>query len=316
LAEGNGSFKITKFAFGDDEIDYSLYDYNHASGSAYRDLSILQAPILEAFTNNMSSMKSKLTSYGNNNLLFLPVLKLRENEDSVKRDQTASMFVVCSDTITSNDVDSRNTSANPDGLFMDNIGFMAINSTGGVKGSTISIHQGLDTTEISYLQPLEFELVENQYIVEIDHRLGRIYNSAGNSELSLSYIDDDNIASYYVSRTAGGGNVTIVNNSEDAVTNTDGGSAGKTNIRGPRGTKLGFKIKASPDLQTSTYLFTLLGSTIANGSINTTFGGISASDDTNFNGGGALYYIDTNIRVTGATTGYSIDIPVRFIKAQ
>lgn len=26
LAEGNGSFNISKYAFGDDEIDYTLYD--------------------------------------------------------------------------------------------------------------------------------------------------------------------------------------------------------------------------------------------------------------------------------------------------
>ena len=31
LARGDGSFKITKFAFGDDEIDYSSYDGNHPS---------------------------------------------------------------------------------------------------------------------------------------------------------------------------------------------------------------------------------------------------------------------------------------------
>ena len=53
LAEGN--FQITKFALGDDEIDYGLYDKNHPSGSAYYDLEILQTPVLEAFTNNMSS---------------------------------------------------------------------------------------------------------------------------------------------------------------------------------------------------------------------------------------------------------------------
>ena len=29
LAKGDGSFKITKFAFGDDEINYELYDKNH-----------------------------------------------------------------------------------------------------------------------------------------------------------------------------------------------------------------------------------------------------------------------------------------------
>ena len=42
LAKGDGSFRITKFAFGDDEINYELYNYNHSSGSAYYDLNILQ----------------------------------------------------------------------------------------------------------------------------------------------------------------------------------------------------------------------------------------------------------------------------------
>ena len=40
LAQGDGSFKITKFALGDDEIDYGLYDSNNPSGSAYYDLEI------------------------------------------------------------------------------------------------------------------------------------------------------------------------------------------------------------------------------------------------------------------------------------
>jgi hypothetical protein len=40
LAKGDGSFNITKFALGDDEINYKLYDKNHASGSAYYDIEI------------------------------------------------------------------------------------------------------------------------------------------------------------------------------------------------------------------------------------------------------------------------------------
>ena len=35
LAKGDGSFKITQFALADDEIDYTLYNPAHASGSAY-----------------------------------------------------------------------------------------------------------------------------------------------------------------------------------------------------------------------------------------------------------------------------------------
>ena len=72
LAKGDGSFKITQFAFGDDEINYSLYDKNHPSGSAYYDLDILQSPVFEAFTNNASSMKSLLLSNPNSQLLYLP----------------------------------------------------------------------------------------------------------------------------------------------------------------------------------------------------------------------------------------------------
>ena len=47
LAKGDGSFNITKFALGDDEINYTLYDKNHPSGSPYYDVEILQSPVLE-----------------------------------------------------------------------------------------------------------------------------------------------------------------------------------------------------------------------------------------------------------------------------
>ena len=33
LARGDGSFRITQFALSDDEIDYTLYNPTHPSGS-------------------------------------------------------------------------------------------------------------------------------------------------------------------------------------------------------------------------------------------------------------------------------------------
>ena len=79
LAKGDGSFKVVKYAFADDEIDYSLYNLDHTSGSAYYDLDILKSPVLEAFTNNTSTMKHKLLSIPRTNLRFLPIMKLNEN---------------------------------------------------------------------------------------------------------------------------------------------------------------------------------------------------------------------------------------------
>ena len=74
LARGDGSFRVTKFALGDDEINYELFNATHVSGSAYYDLEILQTPVLESFTNNTSNMKTKLISLSDHNILYLPVL--------------------------------------------------------------------------------------------------------------------------------------------------------------------------------------------------------------------------------------------------
>ena len=35
LAQNNGSFQITQFALADDEVDYTMYNPTHPSGSSY-----------------------------------------------------------------------------------------------------------------------------------------------------------------------------------------------------------------------------------------------------------------------------------------
>ena len=62
LARGDGSFKITQFALADDEIDYTLYNPDHASGSAYYGQAIENMPLLEAFPDETQVMKYKLAT--------------------------------------------------------------------------------------------------------------------------------------------------------------------------------------------------------------------------------------------------------------
>ena len=62
LARGDGSFKITQFALADDEIDYTLYNPNHISGSAYYGEAIEAMPLLEAFPDENQIMKYKLAT--------------------------------------------------------------------------------------------------------------------------------------------------------------------------------------------------------------------------------------------------------------
>jgi len=61
LAAGNG-LNITKFALGDDEIDYSLYEPAHPKGSAYYDAAIRAIPVTEASPDETQVLKYKLVT--------------------------------------------------------------------------------------------------------------------------------------------------------------------------------------------------------------------------------------------------------------
>jgi len=62
LAKGDGTFRITQFALSDDEIDYTMYNPEHPSGSAYYGEAIENMPLLEAFPDETQIMKYKLAT--------------------------------------------------------------------------------------------------------------------------------------------------------------------------------------------------------------------------------------------------------------
>lgn len=62
LSKNDGSFNISYFALGDDEIDYTLWNPNHPKGSAFFGEAIENTPIMEATPNESQVMVSKLIS--------------------------------------------------------------------------------------------------------------------------------------------------------------------------------------------------------------------------------------------------------------
>ena len=289
LAKGDGSFRISKFALGDDEIDYTLYNNQHASGSAYYDLEILQTPVLEAFTDNAASMRSKLITIPRTNLLYLPVLRLNEKDVATQTFQTApnnDIFLVAVDQSTEEST-ANDTNGSP---------IAGVLRGESLDGNFIRIDQGLDTGELSPAATIDSELLETQYIVEMDNRFGFLIDVNGNRG-PISFIDDDNIATYFLSENTDSGFVKI--NPKAGEVSSAGTNPSTEIIQGPKGTIFTFRMQSSLDLNTSTYLFTKLGSTTT-----VSISGTSVN----------VRYIDTIIKVTGATTGYRIDIPVRFIK--
>lgn len=283
LARGDGSFKITKFALGDDEINYELYNKNDSRGSAFYDLEVLQTPVLEAFTNNTSSMKSRLITITRNDVLYLPVLKIFSGDGGLALstiDGLQGTIPVAANGTTSNTL-TKTAAAGGAGLKKEQFYLAA---TGADKA--VEIDQGLDTDAVSYQVSIPTDLFETSYSVQIDNRLMTLMDGTGNP-VDVSFVDDDQMAVYTVDYIG----------TEAQVSNIGTGDR-QSSIAGPRGTRLTVGLQSTLDILNSDYLFTRLGGSL-----------------TSINGNTVDFsFIDTNLRITGVTTGYRIDIPIRLLR--
>lgn len=90
LARNDGSFRITQFGLADDEIDYTLYNPNHPSGSAYYGEAIQNMPLLEAFPQEGQMMKYKLVTLPRGTAK-LPILDLGYSSITLKQGASISI---------------------------------------------------------------------------------------------------------------------------------------------------------------------------------------------------------------------------------
>jgi hypothetical protein len=90
LARGDGSFKITQFALSDDEIDYTLYNPTHPSGSAFYGQAIENMPLLEAFPETTQNLRYKLVTLPRGTAK-MPVLDIGFSQITLK--QGASLAI-------------------------------------------------------------------------------------------------------------------------------------------------------------------------------------------------------------------------------
>ena len=297
LSKGDGSFKISQFALGDDEIDYTQYDLT--TGSAYQDLNILQTPILEAITDNAASMKSKLVTYSRTDLLYLPIEKLNQGGTQTSF-ATSSVGTFVALVNPNNDFTGKSgttygyeTTSNKS-LLPGNI----LARSGDRTATSITVHQGLDTTEVSFTNLLDPTLTEDAYFIYFDNRLGNITDTTGVS-LSPSYIDDDNIATYVLTQGNNPLNFASIDGPNTGGRSNTTATTSPSSVSGPYNRQaLRFSIYASDNLAYSDFLFEKFGNT----------------DDATDGSYSLVYNIDTEVRVVGAKTGYSLSIPVRFIK--
>ena len=300
LARADGSFRITSYAFGDDEINYSLYDASLAT--ARKDLNIMKTPVFEAFTDSSSTLRHRLlTLRGVGDTLFLPVARLNTKSTtnqpfpgfpfaaSGDNGSTENQFVVLADQLA---VDKYIGPQAAGDLQIPN-GFINGVSAQNASRSRIVVDQGLDTTQLSFIRNLQTELNEDTYIVQVDDRILKIASPRGTQAVE-SFVDTDRIATY------------VISGKEYYSPGASGGAAleKQSPIAGPRGDVFKISFFAASQVASSDFLYDQLGSTKTNYFP-------TQKDSGNRN----AKVIDTVVRLTGNKTGITLDIPVRVVKA-
>jgi len=90
LARNDGSFAITQFSLADDEIDYTLYNPDHPSGSAFYGEALENMPVIEAFPDETQVMKYKLLTLPRGTAK-LPILELGYSVITLKQGASLSI---------------------------------------------------------------------------------------------------------------------------------------------------------------------------------------------------------------------------------
>ena len=327
LADNNG-IAITKFALGDDEIDYGLFDKNHPSGSAYYDLEILQTPVFEATTQLNANVNYGLLSFANTNLLYLPEFK--QNELDISATAFASthqkLYYVA---VNSETVDAMKAVGGPFATSGRKI--IAANS---LSEKVIAYELGLDTSEISknatttaqYIDSTNirdntFTVSANSQFISSVWSLGEmqpVYSNNLTTNALTSNPSPSNMAqvtSVVTSRNrAGYADFLGVRGSTVMIYQPNGGatSASKYSvIAGPSSklVMLNFSVAAGLDhiaQGVRDRKYTQFGKTAQ--TTQQTFGS-SVSDD-----GKTYDFIDTSVYLSADTTGATISIPVRLVR--
>ncbi len=311
-----GNFRITKFTIGDDEIDYSLYNKSHPSGSAYFDLEILQTPILEAFTQPNANINYGLVSYARQDLLYIPSAVINEKTFSPRiasRSASKNVFFLADNTKT-------NASGQPTSKVMtatSNVPDANILISSDLSGRFILIETGLQVDNIAadsvnqatYITSVG--LADNGFMVRYDSRFIQAVMGAQSSAQFANGTQSG--ANLRVSLVAGGNakkspsltnyNEAIVGSALTRVYSNVGPSSTTVDssgdysaISGPRGSFTAMNFLLRSDITQTDY---------------TKFG--TTSND--LFGDGTLYdFIDTTVYVQGLSTNATIQLPVRIIK--
>jgi hypothetical protein len=301
-----GQFNINKFALGDDEINYKLYDKNHKSGSAYYDLEILQTPVFQATTQN-ATINYGLVSYGNPNLFYMPSIVRNTKVPNSMMPKTKIYYLAINDGATSLALATAFGGATGGGL-------RRVLKAGQRNGTAVVLETGLNTAEIAGTSTNRTKYIKSQGLMDtsfdiaVDQRYftnvlgptaGCVFdNSGGSGEAVIKLTLGNNIPAirsggrknYAIARVRSINN-NVLRRQNDKIPDTDTSA-----IAGPRAAALALNFDVKLLTTDDFKRYGKTGQTVAGAA-------------------GTYQYIDTTVYVEGSS-GVTEQLPIRIIKQE
>jgi len=299
---GRGTFRVSKFALGDDEVDYALSDGNF--GHSYN-LDNTETPILEAFGTQTGAIKYGLLSLPREDLLYFPTFFINEKVPSAAK-RVGEFYYLSVNSETTSKLESDIGSI--DYVLETNKSdrnFILLES--GIGDLTTSISQGpvgkeRFITNLGLMDEYLFAYCDGRFIDQMLSNKENSYfrnDTANNLYLDVVLMKEvikismdstfDNYETYYIP---------TINNEI-----FDDNSQELSAVDGPRGMASAFNFKVSDKM--------ISDSTSPPDERYQKFGTLGA---TLFVGGNKYDYVDTSILVEGTSTGIQMNIPIRIIR--
>tara|TARA_Y100000593_G_scaffold8422_2_gene15521 strand:+ start:4865 stop:5875 length:1011 start_codon:yes stop_codon:yes gene_type:complete len=307
----DGTFSVVKYALGDDEIDYGLYNKNHPSGTAYYDLEIMQTPVFEAFTGTNANINYGLMSLSRDDILYMPSLVMNESTvaavaDNIVYKKNGTVYLAMTATTTAASTEDKLATDLGNAKY-----FLTDAST---SGRAVLLESGLDTSDVAptsanrqtYLT--NNNMLDTTFNVYYDTRfLGGVIGPS--SGTSFSNDTSNGVVTLNKSLAAVGGTsatdfmenyaVASVSGIADSIFQYTGSPADSTvsALKGPRGT------------------FTMLNFQTVGGLNDTTFSLYGSLNDTSrFAGSNQYNYLTTTVYIQGAISGITEQVDVTIIQ--
>jgi len=327
-----GRFKIAKFALGDDEIDYRLYNAEFADDEGYIP-ALKNTKMLEAFKDKNQNIKFGLQSYD------AGILYLTDEELAILDGREMHAFVEYLPVLVKNTKTTYAPTIRNDKYYLSvnnettellsknisNFNFLESNELDKIKivvesGISNSSLEAMPTKENRERLILEKFLLDEDFLVQADNRLitntvgiqqnSRFENFASGENIinfSTEVIDSPAISlesgfDYFATFLVKGIPSLMF---DYLITTPDTISTNYSNLAGTRGSVVAFNIKTDQQLQVNS-TGVRDSRFVEFGTLNNTL--FSEMPTRKFD------YIDTTIYIVGATTNSSLQIPIRIVR--